>query len=115
MIETTLIKYLSSKISQGVYAERPDNVPDEYVLIQKTGSSTDNLITTATIAIQSIVNAKTKSKLDAATLNETIKAAMIGMTERDDIARVRLNSDYDYTDDRTREYRYQAVYQITHY
>lgn len=116
MIETTIISYLSNSISTSVYAERPENIPDKYVLIEKTGSSTENHITTSTIAIQSIVNTMNGGTLlDAMELNETVKAAMGGLLMLDEISKVSLNSDYNYTDDRTKEYRYQAVYQITHY
>ena len=116
MIETTLINYLSNSISTSVYAERPENPPDKYVLIEKTGSFTENHITTSTIAIQSIVDSmRGGSLLDAAELNETVKTAMGGLLTLDEISKVSLNSDYNYTDDRTKEYRYQAVYQITHY
>jgi hypothetical protein len=56
-----------------------------------------------------------KSFLDAAELNEEVKAVMEDLIARDDIVMVDLNSDYNYTDNTTKEYRYQAVYQITHY
>ena len=116
MIETTLISYLSSELSVSVYAERPEIIPESYVLIEKTGSTTENMITTSTIAIQSIVDSlQGGSLLDAMTLNEDVKDAMSALTELDDIVKVSLNSDYNYTDGNTKEYRYQAVYQITHY
>lgn len=118
MIETTLISYLINKTSAGdkIYAERPDTIPPKYVVIEKTGSSTSNMITTSTLAIQSVSDSmQGGSMLDAMTLNEEIKDAMLGFEELGDVVMVRLNSDYNYTDDTTKEYRYQAVYQVTHY
>ena len=53
--------------------------------------------------------------LDAMDLNEDVKDAMAYLEELDSIVKVDLNSDYNYTDDSTKEYRYQAVYQIIHY
>lgn len=118
MIETTLISYLINKTSAGdkVYAERPDTIPPRYVLIEKTGSSTSNMITTSTIAIQSVADSmQGGSMLDAMELNEEIKGVMADFEALGDIVMVSPNSDYNYTDDSTKEYRYQAVFQVTHY
>lgn len=118
MIEKLLISYLINRTSAGVhvYAERPNDTPEKYILIQKTGSSVDNMITTSTLAIQSITDSmQGGSLLDAMDLNEDVKEAMFSFEEESDVVMVRLNSDYNYTDDSTKEYRYQAVYDITHY
>ncbi|MBM6914412.1 hypothetical protein H6B33_03215 [Gemmiger formicilis] len=55
------------------------------------------------------------SLLEAARLNEQVKQAMESLDERDEIAAVKLNTDYPYPDTRTKRYRYQAVFDITHY
>ena len=118
MIETTLISFLQNKTSalDNVFAERPDNIPEKYIVLEKTGTSTSNMITTSTVAIQSCCDSmQGKSFLDAAELNEELKGVMEELIELDDIVMVNLNSDYNYTDDTTKEYRYQAVYEITHY
>ena len=118
IIEKVLIAYLKDKTSAGadVYAERPNDPPELYLLIEKTGSSVDNMITTSTIAIQSVSDSmRGGSMLDAMDLNEDVKDVMDYLEELDCIVKVDLNSDYNYTDDSTKEYRYQAVYQITHY
>ena len=118
MIEKTLISFLKSKTSalDCVFAERPETIPPSYIVLEKTGTSTTNMITTSTVAIQSCCDSmQGKSFLDAAELNEEVKAAMEGLITLDDIVMVNLNSDYNYTDSSTKEYRYQAVYEITHY
>lgn len=118
MIEKTLISYLIDKTSAGsnVYAERPEDIPEKYILIQKTGSSVEDMITSSTIAIQSIaVELQGGHLVDAMDLNEDVKEAMSYLEEESDIVMVRLNSDYNFTDNSTNEYRYQAVYDITHY
>ena len=124
MIETYLTAYLLNRTAAGtnVYSERPSEIPDNYILIEKTGSSTENRITTSTIAIQSISNSLNGgSMLQAMTLNDEVKAAILGeddtygiLTE-DAIIDVELQSDYNFTDTETKEYRYQAVFNITHY
>lgn len=118
MIEKTLISFLTNQTSalDNVFAERPETIPAKYIMFEKTGSSTTNMITTSTVAIQSCCDSlQGMSLLDAAELNEEVKGVMSELITLDDIVMVDLNSDYNYTDDTTKEYRYQAVYQITHY
>lgn len=118
MIEKTLISYLINKTSAlgNVFAERPETIPPSYIVIEKTGSSTTNMITTSTVAIQSCCDSlQGKTFLDAAELNEELKGVMEDFIALDEVVMVDLNSDYNYTDDTTKEYRYQAVYEITHY
>lgn len=118
MIEKTLISFLTNRTSvlDNVFAERPEEVPSSYIVIEKTGSSTTDMITTSTVAIQCCVDSlQGKSFLDAAELNEELKDVMEDLIALDEIVMVDLNSDYNYTDNTTKEYRYQAVYQITHY
>ena len=124
MIEQILLAYLINRTSAGtdVYCERPETPPYEYILIEKTGSDTENKITTSTIAIQSISNSlEGGSMLHAITLNDEVKDAILGadedygLIELNDIIKVELNSDYNFTDTETKEYRYQAIFNITHY
>lgn len=51
----------------------------------------------------------------AAELNEKVKSAMDEIVELDEVTRCELNSDYNYTDTSRKKYRYQAVFDITHY
>lgn len=111
MIEITIRQHLSEVLDVPVLLERPLKPPDRYVLFEKTGSGKSNQIKTATFAFQSYA----KSMLNAAQLNEKVKDALDGMLNQNDIYRVQLNSDYNYTDTETKEYRYQAVYDIGHY
>lgn len=113
MIEATIISYLIDKTSaaKNVYAERPTSPPTKYIIVEKTGSDRTNRVDRATIAIQSIGG----TMLDAASLNEEVKAKMDAIISQDSIGACRLNSDYNFTDQTTKEYRYQAVFDITHY
>ena len=111
MIEQTLIDYLSSKLDVNVYMEVPENMPETFVVIEKTGGGMENHIFESTFAIQ----AYAMSLYDAACLNEEIKGYMLYGTTPADICSIRLNSDYNYTDTSTKRYRYQAVYDIKHY
>jgi hypothetical protein len=81
------------------------------VLIEKTGGGEENHIRHSTIAVKSIA----ESLYKAALLNEEVKDLMSSAISLDDIAKVELNSDYNFTDTSTKQYRYQAVFDITHY
>jgi len=48
-------------------------------------------------------------------LNAELKEILKDLIKLDEISRIKLNSDYNYTDTTTKEYRYQAVFDITHY
>lgn len=111
MIEKIILDYLDRKLTESVYMERPENPPESYVLIEKTGSGKRNQIYTATLAIQSYA----PTLIGAATLNEAVKTAMYDAVSEKEICKVSLNSDYNFTDTAMMAYRYQAVFDITHY
>ena len=109
MIEITVIDYLSETLSVHVSIEKPKGAK-EYVLIDRTGGSEKNKIKSATLAIQSYSETLHAAML----LNERVKAAMEKMVSLDDISKVELNTDYNFTDPETKEYRYQAIYDLVY-
>lgn len=111
MIEKIILDYLDQELSDPVYMERPESPPSQYILIEKTGSSKTNHIKSATIALQSYAD----SLYSAALLNEEVKKLMENSVVLDEICNVSLNGDYNFTDATTKEYRYQAVFDVTHY
>lgn len=111
MIEKTVLVFLSARLPVPVLAEIPTSPPETFVLIEKTGSGRSNHIQSATFAVQSYA----PSLLQAAELNEQAKTAMDELPDLDTVCRAALNSDYNYTDTTEKRYRYQAVYDITHY
>lgn len=113
MIETLLIKYLQLNTGLFVSDEVPGSPkPQEYIIVQRTASGRSDLIDSATYAIQSYSR---RSKLRAAQLNELVKRIMDEFEADPKISECSLNSDYDYTNTATKEYRYQAVYNIVHF
>lgn len=82
-----------------------------FVVLEKTGSSRTDHICSAVIAVQSYA----ESLLEAARLNKRVKEAMDELDDLDEIASVRLNTDCNFTDPAAKQYRYQAVFDITHY
>lgn len=113
MIEEIIYTYLNSQQpSAVVYTEIPKERPSKFFVIEKTGGGTSNHINSSTIAVQSYA----PSLYEAASMNEEIKALMLeGLITQSEIASVRLNSDYNFTDTTTKTYRYQAVFDIVHY
>ena len=112
MIEKTILTYLMNTVQHPIYMEKPKSPePDKYYLMEKTGSGQQDMLFNSTIAIQSIA----PTMYEAAELNEDAKAAMHNAIILNGITRVRLNSDYNYTDTQTKQYRYQAVFDIVHY
>ena len=108
MIERIVLDYLKGALDVPVRMEEPEEVVKEYVLIEKTGSSVENHIQSATFAIQSYAD----SLLRAAEMNEEVKAAMDNMVILKEISKAELNSDYNFTDQTKKRYRYQAVYDV---
>lgn len=111
MIEITILNHLKSKLPVPVYLEKPQTAPSRYVLFEKTGSGRTNRLPSSTFAFQSYA----ESMYEAARLNDLLKEAVDDLIESDQIGRVSLNSDYNFTDTLTKQYRYQAVFDITHY
>lgn len=110
MIEEIVLKYLISKGLQ-VYAEKQDGIKGDFVLVEKTGSREVNHIKRATLTIQSYSD----SMYNAAVLNEKVKETMKQIIELDKVSKCKLNSDYNYTKTNSKEYRYQAVFDLVHY
>jgi len=112
MIEETILNHLSGRLTFPVYMETPEVLPEKYVLIEKTGSYNENFIITSTFAIQSISRKRLR---DAARMNELVIEAMKDLILDNTVTRCKLDSDYNFTDTEKKAYRYQAVFDITHY
>lgn len=112
MIENIILDYLKEKnlsVGEHVYMEVPENPPEAYIVLEKTGGGREDRIDRAMIAVQSYSK---KSLYEAASLNEEIKAAMDEAAQMDEVFSCKLNSDYNYTKPETKEYRYQAVFDL---
>lgn len=108
MIEKIVRDYLKEVLDVPVYMEMPEKQSGEYVLVGKTGSSSENFIESATITLQSYAD----SLYAAAALNERVKEKMNQIVRLDSISKAKLNTDYNFTDTAKKKYRYQAVYDL---
>lgn len=82
-----------------------------YVLIKREGRRVEDQIPESVFAFQSYG----ESLLDAAELNEEVEAAVKSLITLNEVSKASLNSSYNFTDPSTKEYRYQCVFDITHY
>lgn len=115
IIEELICDYLENELEIPAYMERPEKPDTEYILVEKTGSSRSNYLNQAMIVVQSIVSSRDSSMVRAAEINEAVKEVMYDLTTLDEVSACRLNSDYNFTNPDTKEYRYQAVFDVTHY
>lgn len=113
MIETILLTALASGTSVPAYMEVPENPPDEYLVIERTGSGQrGHEQRTATVAVQSFG----QSLLEAAELNEEVMDVMREIQySENSIISCELNSAYNFTDSSTKRYRYQAVFDLVYF
>lgn len=111
MIEITILNFLDNHLSAPSFLELPATKPPRFVVLEKTSSSKNNYLPSATFAFQSYA----KTMHETALLNEEVKEVVERLIELNEISGVRLNSDYNFTDTITKQYRYQAVFDINHY
>lgn len=115
MIEKVILDYLTAELSVPVMMEVPEvpsedfpDVPARFVVIERVGGRKENHGSTASIAFQSYA----ETLYEAATLDESVRAVVENIIELNAVAGVRLTSNYNHTDPRTKQYRYQCVYDI---
>jgi len=110
LIEAIVISHLASELkTDNVFAERPEVPPDKYYVIEKTSAGKKNFVDRATIAVQSVSSG---SMLEAAQMSRDAEKAMESLISVANVSAARLNSAYNYTNPDTKEYRYQAVFDI---
>ena len=110
LIEAIVISHLASELeTDNVFAERPADPPVQYYVIEKTSAGEKNHVSRATVAVQSI---SSDSMLEAAQMSKDAEKAMKRLISVANVSAVRLNSAYNFTNPETKEYRYQAVFDI---
>lgn len=111
MIEEVVISHLNSVLDVPVSGQVPAAMPASFVTVERTGSYNENHLDTYTLAVQSWA----PTQYAAAALNKSVRTAMQGLLSLGSIARVKLSSDYDFTDASTKHNRYQGVYEVVYY
>lgn len=111
MIEKTILDYLNEKLDDPVYMAFPDNAPERFFILEKTGGNRVDHIAYATFALQSYGG----SLYATAAMNLVGINAMLDAVDLDEVSSVTLNSDYNFADTTRKRNRYQAVFNLTHY
>ena len=111
LIEAQVISHLATALKDtNVFAERPDDPPAKYWIVELTGADEINHIQRATIAVQSI---SASSLVEAAEMCADVRKNLpLIVQTTDNLSSCRLNSAYNFTNPETREYRYQAVFDL---
>lgn len=111
MIEITVRDFLAGKLPVPVYMEFPPNPGTRFVVLRKGDSGREDWLKSAMFVEDSYA----ESLLEAAKLNELVKAVMDDLTDLEEVSASKPAGDYPLTDTGNKRYRYQAVYNITHY
>lgn len=113
MIELVILNHLKTKLTVPIRLQKPEPLPADgkYILFEKVGGNQLNKTGGSTVAFQSHAN----SMAEAALLNSETKNAVESLIELDEVVSVKYNTDYNFTDTTTKQYRYQALYDIKHY
>lgn len=111
MIEKIIRDYLLNVLNVPVYVDVPADPGDSYVVIDRTGGGKAEHIRNATVAVQSYGDRKTT----AAALHEQVLALLPAIATGEKVSACDVNAEYDYTDEQTKRYRYQAVFDIVYY
>lgn len=119
-VEGIIIRYLISKdipgIGTHVYAEKPVDPDDAYVVVSRSGGSTTNMIDTYLVHTDLHVKRDEEAgytKLLALNLHEAVIWQMEEIIHSTELFMCRKNSDYDAALPGSEEYRYQALWEIT--
>lgn len=110
MIELVILKYLAEHLEVPVFMEHQKEPPKRFVIFEKLSGGYSNKLHSASFAFQSYA----ESMYESAKLNEEVKKAVLDMIELDEFSRIKLNSDYNFTDTTTKRYRYQAVFDMNY-
>lgn len=116
-IEMLVLDYLETEMNYPVYLELPESVENPsftfqpFLIVQKTGSNQNGHLMTSTVAVQSYG----ATLYDAMQINYEVIEQMLQIIELEEVTRVEVNSDYEFTDEEHKRPRYQAVFDLTHY
>lgn len=112
-IEMLIMRHLEGKTVYPAFLEEPAKPqrPPRYYIVARVGVSPENHIHHGRIAVQSYA----PSLVEAMALNRAAYDAMQSLPELSAVTAAGLVSDYNFTDEETGRYRWQAVYAVNYY
>lgn len=111
MIELTVKEFLESRLTVPLFMEYPEDPPDSFVVLRKGDSGRENHLDSAML----VADSYGPSLLEAARLNELVKAILDNLVLLDCVSSSRRGGDYPAYDTNNKKHRYQAVQNISHY
>lgn len=111
MIEKTIMEYLQDRLDVPAFLEVPEEKPVRYVTVERTAGRREDHVYQSSV----VVDVYDGTLAGTIELNEAVVGAMLGIIELDGITSCKLNSNYNDTDTATKEYRYGALFDLTHY
>ena len=113
MLEPILIRALEEATGCPAYMEQPEDKPERYFVLERTGGGERGTeMRTATVAVQSYG----PTMLDAAALNEQVLDIARELQYKEtSIISCEVNSTYNFTDTRTKRYRFQTVIDLVYF
>lgn len=116
IIEAEIIAYLSEKISAPVFAEIPDNLPDEFVIVNKLTQDRKSLIFESSVDIYSY----STSKANAAVLDAIVQAALLptetslGILQNNGVMACTLGGGGNAMDTQIKRHSYDSIFNFVH-
>ena len=112
-IEQLVQRHLEGKTVYPAFLEEPakSERPPRYYIVARVGVSPENHIHRGRITVQSYA----PSLVEAMALNRAAYDAMQSLPELSAVTAAGLVSDYNFTDEETGRYRWQAVYAVNYY
>lgn len=111
MIELIVMEFIEQRLNVPVRLEYPEDPPESFVILKRESNPRENQLDSAMI----VADSYGKSLLEAAQLNEEVKAAMDDLVTLSAVCSSTRSGDYPAFDIKNKKHRYQAVQNITHY
>lgn len=113
MLEPILLRALEEATGCPAYMEQPKDKPERYFVLERTGGGERGAEQrSATVAVQSYG----PTMLDAAALNEQVLDIARELQYKEtSIISCEVNSTYNFTDTRTKRYRFQTVIDLVYF
>ena len=113
MLEPILLGALEEATGCPAYMEQPEDKPERYFVLERTGGGERGAEQrSATVAVQSYG----PTMLDAAALNEQVLDIARELQYKEtSIISCEVNSTYNFTDTRTKRYRFQTVIDLVYF
>lgn len=111
MIELTVKSFMESRLSVPLFMEYPEDPHDSFVVLRKGDSGREDFLDSAML----VADSYGPSLLEAARLNELVKAILDDLILLDSVSSSRRGGDYPAYDTQNKRHRYQAVQNISYY